>query len=115
MSSMQIEKFIDGQDSALELAIKQDISKLKEHSAAIQKDLVGLRDDQDRDKIIGWLSITDPSLNHNAACKKHQPTTGEWLIRRGEFEKWKNMLNSHLWLCGNGKALSLTFYLTILA
>jgi hypothetical protein len=89
------------------------MSEFKMHSAATQKDLAGLRDDRNRDKIIGWLSITDPSPSHYAACRKHQPTTGEWLIRRDEFENWKKTHNSQLWLYGNGEAPDLTLYLTI--
>ncbi|KAH6667724.1 hypothetical protein B0J14DRAFT_170784 [Halenospora varia] len=47
-----------------------------------------------------WLSSPDPSSNHNAACKKRQPTTGAWFIGSVEFEEWKTCPNSFLWLHG---------------
>jgi hypothetical protein len=53
-----------------------------------------------RQKLHQWLSPPDPSLNHNAACKKRQPTTGEWFLTSDHFEEWKMSPNSFLWLHG---------------
>jgi hypothetical protein len=100
-----LELFADARDSTLELAINQGIDELKEQSADTRNEIATLREDGDRDKIIGWLSATDPSSNHHAACKKHQPATGEWLFKRSEFEHWKRTQNSQLWLYGNGEIL----------
>jgi hypothetical protein len=47
-----------------------------------------------------WLSPPDPSTNHNAACKKRQPTTGAWFVEGDQFAKWKCSSNSFLWLHG---------------
>ncbi|KAI9873035.1 MAG: hypothetical protein M1830_000904 [Pleopsidium flavum] len=47
-----------------------------------------------------WLSSTDPSSNHKTACKKHEPTTGDWFLRSDDFEMWKNGMNNFLWLHG---------------
>lgn len=53
-----------------------------------------------RGKLIKWLSVTDPSSNYLAARKKHESSTGEWLLRHGNFEKWKKSQNTLLWLSG---------------
>ncbi|KAF8854030.1 ankyrin [Acephala macrosclerotiorum] len=55
---------------------------------------------EERRKIRHWLSSPDPSSNHNAACKVHQATTGEWFLKSDEFEEWKMTSRSFLWLHG---------------
>jgi hypothetical protein len=53
------------------------------------------------EKIIKWLKNSiDPSLNHNSARKKHEPTTGDWLLESELFATWKTMKNGSLWLYG---------------
>ncbi len=56
--------------------------------------------DKQHEKLIRWLSTCDPSSNHHAAYKKHQPQTGEWFTRRDDFEQWKHAQNSLIWLYG---------------
>jgi erythromycin esterase-like protein len=104
----------------LALAINQNMTELKQLSEAIQIDVAAARTDvaavrvdiavqrtdEFRDKIIQWLSTTDPSSNRHAACKKRQPTTGEWLAKRPEFQEWKGTRSSLLWLHGIRKTFS---------
>ena len=56
--------------------------------------------DEHRQKILRWLSAPDPSSNHNAACKKQQPTTGAWFIEGDAFANWKEKPRSFIWLHG---------------
>lgn len=56
--------------------------------------------DDTKDKLLRWLSSTNPSTNHEAARKKHEPSTGAWLLRSQSFIEWKNSANSFLWLHG---------------
>ena len=56
--------------------------------------------DDTKDRVLQWLSSTNPSSNHNAARKKHEPSTGAWLLRSQSFIEWKNNANSFLWLHG---------------
>lgn len=51
-------------------------------------------------KVIQWLSAPDPSTNHNAANKKHESTTGTWLLESESFESWRNNANQLLWITG---------------
>jgi hypothetical protein len=56
--------------------------------------------DERRQKIHTWLSAPDPFLNHNAARKKQQPTTGTWFVNGEHLAEWKVGPNSFLWLHG---------------
>ncbi|KAI9783618.1 MAG: hypothetical protein M1816_001209 [Peltula sp. TS41687] len=53
-----------------------------------------------REEALQWLETVTPSSNHNAACKKHEPGTGEWFLRSPKFDNWKDAHNSILWLYG---------------
>ena len=105
---------IDDKGRALALDINRGVAELRQLSgvtqidvaaartdvAARRADIAANRTDEYRDKIIQWLSTSDPPSNHHAACKKRQLTTGEWLIKRAEFEEWKGTRNSILWFYG---------------
>jgi len=47
-----------------------------------------------------WLTYTDPATSHQAACRKWQPGTGEWLIDGIRFREWKRSRGSFMWLNG---------------
>lgn len=68
-------------------------------------------DDDRRTMMVNWLSDADPSTYYGAALKKHQTETCERLIKGGneEFEAWKVVPNSFLWI--NGKGLSIVLAL----
>jgi ankyrin repeat domain-containing protein 50 len=51
-------------------------------------------------KVVGWLSPSDPETNHSAACQRHEPQTGAWLLQYGQYQKWKAGDIRHLWLYG---------------
>ena len=56
--------------------------------------------DDIHEKVLRWLSSTDPSTNHSAACAKHEPTTGNWLLESEDFESWLKHTNGVFWLYG---------------
>lgn len=67
--------------------------------------------DLDEENILRWLATTDPSMNHNAARTKHEPTTGDWFIRSENFNSWWNKPSQTLWLYGipgSGKTVLLS-------
>jgi hypothetical protein len=69
---------------------------VKDVSESIQTMIIS-----DRHKsILDWLKPTDPSVNHNAARQKHEPTTGDWLLKSELFTKWMRARNGSLWLYG---------------
>ncbi|KAF4631092.1 hypothetical protein G7Y89_g7033 [Cudoniella acicularis] len=81
-------------------AIKDDVARLNNSIAELQVGQKEFLVDERRQKIHQWLSPLDPSSNHNAACKKRQPTTGAWFVGSDQYEKWKTTSNSFLWLHG---------------
>lgn len=81
-------------------AIKDEVSRLQDGVAELQIRQRIFLAEKRWQKIHQWLSPPDPSLNHNAACKKRQPTTGAWFIEGDQFDKWKRSSNSFLWLHG---------------
>jgi hypothetical protein len=53
------------------------------------------------EKILKWLKLlSEPSTNHNAARKKHEPTTGDWLLQSELYTTWTKTTNASLWLYG---------------
>ena len=50
--------------------------------------------------VFNWLFSADPDLNHIAARKKHEPRTGDWLLKCTEFVSWQQSVSSVLWLHG---------------
>jgi hypothetical protein len=46
------------------------------------------------------MVLSDRPSNYLAARKKHETSTGEWLLRHGNFEMWKKSQNTLLWLSG---------------
>ena len=55
--------------------------------------------DEQREAIHRWLSASDPSTNHNNACRSRQATTGSWFLKSEAFTRWKEH-NRLLWLHG---------------
>jgi hypothetical protein len=53
-----------------------------------------------RNAIVGWLSNTDPFLNHSVAREKRESATGNWFIKGDTYKEWLNNPNSFLWLHG---------------
>jgi ankyrin repeat domain-containing protein 50 len=96
-----IEKFktifilaLNGETLQVVRAIQESV---KDISESIQK--FTLSDKHKR--ILKWLKSSDPSVNHNAARKKHEPTTGDWLLESEIFINWKKATKSSIWI--NGK------------
>jgi len=63
--------------------------------------------DKKRKELLDWLSKIDPSKNFNSAREKHESGTGDWLlVNNKDFELWKAVPNSLLWLNGKGECHS---------
>jgi ankyrin repeat domain-containing protein 50 len=59
-----------------------------------------MRDREERSKILSWLRGSDPSTNYNAARKKHEKGTGDWLLRSEQFQTWQDGDGGVMWLHG---------------
>jgi hypothetical protein len=45
---------------------------------------------QDRREICDWLEHTNPTHDHNLACKLHEQQTCEWILQFNEWKQWLN-------------------------
>lgn len=84
-------------------ALNENGKRLADHEDVCRKrhkELLELKLSYEQDQIIRWLQYTDPSTNHNAACEKHEPSTGRWLLQSNSFSEWEHKLNGLLWLHG---------------
>ena len=57
-----------------------------------------------RDSLSRWLLPSDPSTNHNNACKAHHNGTAQWFFEGSVFNQWKST-GSFLWVHGKRASL----------
>jgi hypothetical protein len=92
-------EIIERQKTTIMLALQDDVTQT---TLAIETAVVDIKQhnhDQSHKNILQWLTKVDPSSNHNEACKKHEPGTGEWFINSHEFSYWM-LPGCSLWLHG---------------
>jgi hypothetical protein len=71
--------------------------------SGLKKAIEDEQQSQRRKELLDSLSSIDPSVHFNCARKKHEFSTGGWLLVENEdFERWKIAPNSLLWLNGKG-------------
>jgi len=73
--------------------------QVKATAASIQS-LLSAEQARDLATKLGWLCAPDPSINHEQACLKHEPGTGEWLFKSQEYQDWVSGSSPLLWLHG---------------
>ena len=95
--------------SNLSIAINTGIEGLRGDfaNARIEEGIIQQRQGEDhlKKEIIVWLSTTDPSTHHAEQRRKHQPTTGRWLLDSKAMAEWSSTQNSYMWLHGTGRVL----------
>ena len=86
-------------------AESMDVMKLiSENIFEFHQVLASAQSDRNRTELIKWLSTADPSIDYISARDKHEPETGDWLIKDSiDFKNWENSPNSFLWVNGKGK------------
>ncbi|KAF8496174.1 hypothetical protein F5888DRAFT_1835294 [Russula emetica] len=62
-------------------------------------DVDQIKREQLRDNVHKWLSPSDPSKNHNIACRTHHKKTAKWFFQGRIYEEWKST-GSLLWVHG---------------
>lgn len=102
----------------------QLLDKIDDQTQSIQNSLVEhaqtLKDElasEEREKILDWISTFKHEQKHHAIRMPRIESTGEWLIRKNEFERWRDepqSSNNVLWcygIQGSGKSvLTYTLY-----
>ncbi|KAG8820239.1 hypothetical protein FRC17_010213 [Serendipita sp. 399] len=66
----------------------------------VSDQLVDMKASEQAKEVLQWLKGADPKTNHNAARKKHEPGTGEWLLDSEQFKTWMGEDGKILWLNG---------------
>ncbi|KAK5675253.1 hypothetical protein LTS10_012014 [Elasticomyces elasticus] len=52
------------------------------------------------ERILTWLRAPDVTSNHNAACLRRHPGTGQWFLDSAEYLSWKYGGTARLWVHG---------------
>lgn len=52
------------------------------------RDMQSYNDDQERRRILDWISQLDVSLQQNAILSQRQEGAGKWLLDSREFQEW---------------------------
>ena len=92
--------------------IQQTSSGKRSVSTAVQVRHINNAEDTEMDRILTWLITTDPSPNHNDACRLHEENTGHWLTKSTEYSKWKAGSLRFIWahgIPGAGKTILLSY------
>lgn len=65
------------------------------------ENVVQRMDDQERDKLLSWISDIKYCNHHDHVVERRTPETGTWLIRHETFREWRDTASSGiLWLRG---------------
>jgi hypothetical protein len=85
------------------------LSAIEEEVSRVSSLITQAQNDNEREKLLEWLSSVDPSVNYNNSRKSHVLSTGDWLVEASTvFKKWEKAPNSLLWLHGRGITTSRT-------
>jgi hypothetical protein len=69
-------------------------------AAIHQRDNIALQRAEQYRKITDWLSPPNPETNHESACQRHEPLTGNWLLQDARYLAWKSGSIRSLWVYG---------------
>ena len=83
--------------NVLQLGVHQ---KTQDDIADVKSLVELVRASQLSSDIRDWLKAPDAFVDHQAACAKRHPGTGDWLIKDTIFTDWLAENNSFLWLNG---------------
>lgn len=56
--------------------------------------------DDHRNRVLQWLSASDPTSDLNRALASRHEGSGQWLLERDDFTEWTAQRNSFIWLYG---------------
>jgi hypothetical protein len=78
----------------------EDHRETVNHLEAARKLMEDMKVTERQNRILNWLKGSDPSTNFNAARKKHETGTGDWLLQLKDFQSWETGCAPILWLYG---------------
>jgi hypothetical protein len=79
------------------------LSAIEDEVSRVRSVIMQAQNNNEREKLLKWLSSVDPSKNYNLARESHALATGDWLVEKSsDFKNWEKAPNSLLWLQGQG-------------
>jgi hypothetical protein len=79
------------------------LSAIEDEVSRVRSVIMQAQNNNEREKLLKWLSSVDPSKNYNSARERHALSTGDWLVEKSsDFKNWEKGPNSLLWLKGQG-------------
>ncbi|RMZ92142.1 hypothetical protein DV736_g628, partial [Chaetothyriales sp. CBS 134916] len=85
---------------ALELMQVRDSKAIRDDITEVKSLIEVVRATQISREIRDWLKAPDATIDHQTACAKRYPGTGQWFVKGSIFTKWSTQDNSFLWLSG---------------
>lgn len=64
------------------------------------------KEDEDRHKLLSWLSELDFDHDHNRIFSKRHQDTGDWLVGSPKFKQWDDCKESSLLWCHGSRKIS---------
>jgi hypothetical protein len=80
--------------------VAHQVDEVAAQLSSLKQDLSEWRHDDQYLKIMSWVDAPDQTPYHAAACQKHEPGTGQWLLGSATYKTWKISSGAHLWLHG---------------
>lgn len=91
---------ITGDILGVTVSMQENVEDIKDGIAEFTVSLQTMRMDQKQKEVLNWLKCSDPSINHESACNKREPTTGNWFLETENFIEWTEGRHASLWLDG---------------
>ena len=104
----EIDAMRDNLSFALDVLQLKDNKRIQDDITETRTLLDLIKTSQVSSELRDWLNAPDATIDHNAACAKKHPGTGEWLVKSPQFDGWLKEGNSIMWLngfAGSGKSV----------
>jgi predicted ATPase len=82
------------------IIVSNTVDIIHDTTEEVSVDLGHVKEQEQMNRIMKWLSACDPSTNYNKALEQRLEGTGLWFVHGSAFGQWKQQLSSLLWLHG---------------
>ncbi|KAJ6183789.1 hypothetical protein N7519_005090 [Penicillium mononematosum] len=99
VSACEVRRSANADDSMIEMlnALNAPMKRVDENIQHLLQNM----DEEQRIKMLEWISSIPFGKNHNNVKEKRTPGTGEWLLQTEDFATWEQSDSSIFWLQGS--------------
>jgi ankyrin repeat protein/Cdc6-like AAA superfamily ATPase len=99
VSACEVRRSANADDSMIEMlnALNAPMKRVDENIQHLLQNM----DQEQRVKMLEWISSIPFGKNHNNVKEKRTPGTGEWLLQTEDFTTWEQSDSSIFWLQGS--------------